>query len=313
MSNGEAAAVLNINRKSVARIRRLQQHLSSTTPPMSRRGRKRKISVEQEKEIVAYTKRVKFTTPRDIKFHCDLVDVSLRTIDRILTRHGLFGRVARLIHPNLDAKKRLSFANGYLKLNWNTVIFSDEACVYEGPAGRVWVRRPRGEKNALAPEHCIKRAHHYQKLNIIGFITSQGVGECAIFNENMTGVLLKKLLDNTLLLTAQRAFKKNESWSLLHDNDKKFKSIVVTEWVHNHGVTVLEWPPYSPDLNPIEHVWADLKRRVEAVNPKGMLQLATAMMTCWLQTSPALCKKVVDSMPKRCQACIDNKGYKTGY
>ena len=39
-------------------------------------------------------------------------------------------------------------------------------------------------------------------------------------------------------------------WWLLQDNDPKHKSKEVQTWLHNHGVSVLDFPPYSPDLNP---------------------------------------------------------------
>ena len=48
--------------------------------------------------------------------------------------------------------------------------------------------------------------------------------------------------------------------------DKKFTSGMVTDWLQSKGVSVLEWAPYSPDLNPIEHIWAEMKRRVEIEN-----------------------------------------------
>jgi transposase len=75
------------------------------------RGRKRKLSVDQVNEIVEHTKRVKFTTPRSIKYIFDL-DVCNRTIDRMLIENNLFGRVARKRHPLMNPKKRLSFAEG---------------------------------------------------------------------------------------------------------------------------------------------------------------------------------------------------------
>lgn len=66
------------------------------------------MSVDDEQRIVAYSKKYPFATPRAIKNFLNL-NCSFRAIDRILNRHGLFGRVARNIHPKLDPKSDLRF------------------------------------------------------------------------------------------------------------------------------------------------------------------------------------------------------------
>jgi hypothetical protein len=138
-----------------------------------------------------------------------------------------------------------------------------------------------------------------------------------VFEENMTAKIMKQLLSNTLLQTAEKHFPQNglavTAWSLLHDNDKKFKSEVVQKWIHDNGVDVMEWASYSPDLNPIEHVWAYLKREVEKMNPKGKDELKAAIHKCWKSIPVDFCAKVVASMPKRMKLCIARKGGKTGY
>ena len=73
------------------------------------RGRKRKLSPDTISTIVEHVKRVKFITPRDVKYFFD-VDVCTRTIDRVLIENDLFGSTHA--SSSYEPKKRLSFAHG---------------------------------------------------------------------------------------------------------------------------------------------------------------------------------------------------------
>ena len=51
------------------------------------------------------------------------------------------------------------------------------------------------------------------------------------------------------------------------DNDPKHTSKVVAKWLKDNKVKLLEWPSQSPDLYPIENLWAELKKCVRARRP----------------------------------------------
>lgn len=89
------------------------------------------------------------------------------------------------------------------------------------------------------------------------------------------------------------------------------------------GVDVLEWPPYSPDLNPIKHLWFRLKQLVYEVRPDieqvggdaDSVQdaLWDALERVWHLVDEDLLEKLVDSMPRRVAACIAAEGWYTRY
>ena len=70
------------------------------------------------------------------------------------------------------------------------------------------------------------------------------------------------------------------------DNDPKHTSKVVEKWLKDSKVKVLEWPSQSPDLNPIENLWVDLKKRVRARRPTNLTQLQQLCQEEWDRIHP---------------------------
>jgi transposase len=287
---------------------------------MQGRGRKRKASEANEAAIVAEAQATIFTTPRRIRRKLGL-DLSVSTIDRILIRHGLFGRVARHKHTYTAEEKaeRLKFARDHedwSKDAWMQVIFADEKqFLGEGFAGQVWCRRPPGE--ALNPDYCVDHKPHPVNVNFWGCMSGHGVGYCYIFNDTMDGRMLRGILGDNLIASAKLWYDvaHAEDWRFLQDNDPKHRSNIVCEWLFNHGVQRIIIPPYSPDLNPIEHLWAKLARRVErrAHECATMEQLQDVVAEEWEKIKSKKCRKLARSMRKRCKAVIKANGDHTKY
>ena len=78
---------------------------------------------------------------------------------------------------------------------------------------------------------------------------------------------------------------------------------------------VLPQPAQSPDLNPIENLWQDLKRRLRLNNykSKNKIELFNMLKEEWFNTSPERINKLIDSVPRRVGAVLKNKGNPTRY
>lgn len=97
------------------------------------------------------------------------------------------------------------------------------------------------------------------------------------------------------------------------DNDPKHTSKIVTKWLKDNKVKVLEWPSQSPDFNPIEHLWAELKKRVRAKNPTNLTQLHQFCQEEWAKISRTYREKLVEGYPKFLTQVKQFKGNATKY
>ncbi len=74
----------------------------------------------------------------------------------------------------------------------------------------------------------------------------------------------------------------------------------------------MDWPSMYPNQNPIEHLWGILKQKMER-KVSNIHQLCDVVMEEWKRTSVPTCEALVNFMPKRVKAVLENNGGHTKY
>ena len=99
------------------------------------------------------------------------------------------------------------------------------------------------------------------------------------------------------------------------DNATIHTSTFTTDWLEENDIDELPWPATSPDLNPIEHLWDELERRICKHNPlpSSESELFSFLQEEWFKIDGSIFKNLVESMPRRVRAVIDAKEYPTRY
>lgn len=242
------------------------------------------------------------------------VDVSACTVRRALKEAGLvsFVRPTKPCISRKNVKARLAFAKAHLDWtvdDWRRVIWSDETRVsIFGSDGRYYSWKRTEDK--------LQAKHGGRGLMIWACITYDGPGFMTKIDNTLDKELYKLILQEELQQSIDWYGYDARKIIFQHDNDPKHTAKTVLEYLGNQQYTTMVWPPQSPDLNPIENIWSMVKLKLFRnydSPPKGINDLWDRVQEVWDSLTMEDCRKVIDSMPKRCRDVIKAKGYWIDY
>lgn len=193
---------------------------------------------------------------------------------------------------------------------WFKVVFSDEKKFnIDGPDGYNFYFHD------LRKEELFLQRRHSRECGVMvwGAISYYGTIDLVFESAKMTAASYKRILEtafpqfNSLFGPLQ--------WTYQQDNAPIHTARAVKEYIREQNVNLLNWPPYSPDLNIMENVWGWLARKVYEGGKQydSKEALKDAIKEAWRSISLNYLSSLYRSMPNRIFEVISNKGGSTHY
>lgn len=320
LSQRAVARQLHLSQSAVSRVyRRFQETGAFIRRP--RPDRQRRTSERDDRFIVTTALRNRHLTGVDVQQELRRVRgvaVSEWTVRRRLKQANLTPK-RPATGPQLTPghrQARLQFAREHRLWSidqWRPILFTDECrvCLHGSDRrGRVY-RRP-DERFAQC---CFRETVAYgggscmiwagislEGRTALVFVPGGGRGGGLTADRYITDILLEHVVPYAGFV--------GDNFVLMHDNARCHTSRVTRQFLDEVGIRTMDWPALSPDMNPIEHVWDQLKRKVRARNPAptNVEELKEALLEEWEAFPQDDIKKLIRSMRNRLETLIRVRG-----
>lgn len=221
----------------------------------------------------------------------------------------------RLTPAHVSNRERWGMQRVHWRLQqWRRVIFTDESRFRLFRADgriRVW----RGPREELQHRHVQTSEGQAPSLHVWAGISLRGKTELVFLRNSVNASTYKEILEDHVHPFIVDKFGGTENCILQDDNATPHRATCVQEFKQELGIRTLKWPSRSPDMNPIEHVWSYMKKKIHNFGnpPENLQQLEDAMRECWDQLPQTFLRRLICGMPRRVTSLLTARGGHTQY
>lgn len=323
-SISEVAMKFGFPRTTISRVYREYQVSGKTSNLRMRCGRKKTLTERDHRRLKRIVTRARRATLPQIAedFNAGAsTSVSVRTVQRTVLDMGFRSRRPTrvpLLTPRHKAL-RLAWARQHRHWtvdDWKNVAWSDESRyqLYRADGRvRVW-RQPHESMDPSCQQGTVQAGGG--SVMVWGVCSWRDMGPLIRLDTTLTGVGYVSILSDHLH-PFMSSVHSDGLGQFQQDNATPHTSRVATSWLQDHSSEFihLHWPPKSPDMNIIEHIWDALQRAVlrRSPTPRTPMDLWTALQDAWCELPPGYLHTLVESMPRRVAALLRARGGATRY
>lgn len=264
-----------------------------------KRGRKPKVTDEIKQQVIDATISNPFAHLKD---HEANINLGRETIRKILHEESFNYYELTPISPLTEQhiNNRISYCRSVLQNGLQPVIFTDESTVVLDLSKKgIW--RKRGFH---PPSSFFTQDHHPIQVMVWGAIGPKGFRTNLIkCPDSLTAYNYCKLLaDNHVFFQCSRL------GHYIWQQDGAPSHRAVADLIKNHVPDMIIWPAYSPDLSPIEQVWAYLKQKLRGISFNTADELFERLQIEWQNIPNSMIHNFWESYYARAKVCNDLNG-----
>ncbi|KAI7933980.1 hypothetical protein MJO28_017368 [Puccinia striiformis f. sp. tritici] len=241
--------------------------------------------------------------------------VSIPTVRRRAHELGYRSRIAvkKPFINSINRQKRLTFAREHLEwtiADWSKVIWSDESSFETGKKTQrenVW--RKKGER--MKPE-CLEPTFKSGRSSTSIWGAFYGTSKIPIVFLQKGGTKAVDYIDQVYkgrLVETLALIDPHHQLILMEDNARSHTAKLTKAFCKDNNINTIEWPPQSPDLNPIENLWKILKTGIQQnYQPKSLDEMKEAIQQAWDDLPEQHLGSLLNSMPNRMRLVVEAGG-----